>query len=373
MTHLLVTNDFPPKVGGIQSYLWELWRRLPPDDVVVLTTPYQGAAEFDRRQPFRVVRTRERLLLPTPGLRRRIERLAEEVSASFVVLDPALPLGALGPHLSLPYAVMVHGAEITVPGRTPGLRALLSRVLTGARLVIANSDYPAQEACHIARRDLPVITVYPGIDGDRFRPLDAEERADARRRFDLPLDARVVLGISRLVRRKGFDVLLEASARLAPRRPDLAVVIGGDGRDRARLERLAASCGAPARFLGRVPDADLQGLFGAADIFAMLCRNRWAGMEQEGFGIVFVEAAAAGIPQIAGASGGAAEAVADRGTGLVVYRPDDVGEVATALATLLDDEELRVRYGAAARVRAITDFHQDELAARLQAALATLP
>src|SRR5690349_11359402 len=115
LSSLLVTNDFPPKVGGIQSYLWELWRRLPPDQVAVLTTPYRGAAAFDRDQPFPIHRTREPVLLPHPGLVRHIQHTADRVGAELVVLDPALPLGLVGPALGRPYGVVLHGAEVTVP------------------------------------------------------------------------------------------------------------------------------------------------------------------------------------------------------------------------------------------------------------------
>ena len=135
--HLLVTNDFPPKLGGIQSYLWELWRRLPADSFVVYTTPYRGADAFDAAQPFPVIRSREPWLGPYPWLAERVDRLADEHDAELVVLDPALPLGHIGPSLRHPYGVVLHGAEVTVPGRLPGSRALLARVLDGAQLVIA--------------------------------------------------------------------------------------------------------------------------------------------------------------------------------------------------------------------------------------------
>ena len=137
MRHLLVTNDFPPKVGGIQSYLWELWRRLPPEDVVVLTAPQSGASVFDRVQPFRVVRARQPVLLPSPLVTRHIGRLVAEADIGVVVLDPALPLGLVGPSLDRPYAVILHGAEIAVPGRLPAGRQLLARVVSGAALVVA--------------------------------------------------------------------------------------------------------------------------------------------------------------------------------------------------------------------------------------------
>jgi phosphatidylinositol alpha-1,6-mannosyltransferase len=165
--HLLVTNDFPPKHGGIQSYLWELWRRLPPDDVTVLTTPYPEAAAWDAQQSFRVVRTTAKVLLPTPALRRRIDDLAVEVDASLVVLDPALPLGLLGPQLRHPYGLVLHGAEVTVPGRLPLAQLALRRVLRGAQLVICAGGYPQAEAERAAGRALPAVKVPPGVVSTR--------------------------------------------------------------------------------------------------------------------------------------------------------------------------------------------------------------
>ena len=213
----------------------------------------------------------------------------------------------------------------------------------------------------------------PGVDISRFRPLDPGERATARAQFGFAEDEVVVLGLSRLVPRKGFDRLIEAAAIAGRTRPQLRVAISGSGRDKPRLERLAVDRGAPVRFLGRVPEEDKPRLYGCVDVFGMLCRNRWAGLEQEGFGIVFVEAAACGVAQLAGQSGGAAEAVADGETGVVVRHPDDVEAVAAALARLVDDPEERRRMGVAARERAVTHFDYDVLAARLAGALGIDP
>jgi phosphatidylinositol alpha-1,6-mannosyltransferase len=179
----------------------------------------------------------------------------------------------------------------------------------------------------------------------------------------------LVLGLSRLVPRKGFDVLIEAAARIAPGRPDVMFAIGGGGRDLQRLERLAKDRRAPVRFLGRVPDDRLPAAYGCADVFAMLCRNRWAGLEQEGFGIVFLEAAACGVPQVAGNSGGAGEAVADGLTGAVVRRPKDVHAVTLALLGYVDDDDARRSAGIAARERAVAEFSYEVLTARLSAAI----
>jgi len=371
--HLLVTNDFPPKVGGIQSLLWEWWRRLPSDQFAVLTSPYKGAREWDAQQPFRVERVRESVLLPHPLMVKRINDLARDFGADFVVLDPAVPLGIIGPNLDLPYAVVLHGAEVTVPGRLPGSQQVLGRVLRRATHCIAAGNYPAREAERAAGRALPTTVVAPGVDTDRFRVLDNVARRAARERFGIPVDAELIVGVSRLVPRKGFDTAIAAVARMARARPNLELVIAGAGRDEGRLARLARDRGAPVRFLGRVSFEDLPLLYGCADVFTMLCRNRWLGLEQEGFGIVFLEAAACGVPQVAGASGGAAEAVDDGVTGIVVDDPDDVDEVVKAFEHLLDDDAVRRSMGAAARVRAEAEFSYEVLAEKLWNTLRALP
>jgi len=371
--HLLVTNDFPPKIGGIQSLLWEWWRRLPADQFAVLTSPYKGAREWDAEQPFRVERIRESVLLPHPLMAKRINDLARDFGAEFVVLDPAVPLGIIGPNLDLPYAVVLHGAEVTVPGRIPGSQQVLGRVLRRATHCIAAGQYPAREAERAAGRALPTTVVAPGVDTARFRVLDEAERRAARERFGIAPDAELIVGVSRLVPRKGFDTAIAAVARMARARPNLELVIAGAGRDEGRLARLARDRGAPVRFLGRVSFDDLPLLYGCADVFAMLCRNRWFGLEQEGFGIVFLEAAACGVPQVAGASGGAAEAVEDGKTGAVVGDPDDVDEVVAAFERLLDDDTGRRAMGVAARARAEAEFSYEVLSARLWNTLRALP
>jgi len=375
MTHLLVTNDFPPKVGGIQAYLWELWRRMDPSTFAVLTaSSHPGAAGFDAEQKglgFRIERVANPVLLPTPATARRIRSMAEELGASLVVLDPALPLGLVGSSLGgLPYAVVLHGAEVAVPGRLPGSRQALAHVLSRSVLAICAGGYPAAEARRVAGDAMPpVVEVPPGVDVDKLRPLNAAARRKARSALGLPLEGPLVVSLSRLVPRKGMDVLIDAAAALAPSFPDLTVVIAGSGRDRARLDARVRDRRAPVRMLGAVPEQELPLLYGVADVFVMACRDRWLGLEQEGFGIVFLEAAACGVAQVAGRSGGADEAVVHGKTGLVVDDPGDPGRVAGALRRLLTDDELRRSMGRAARRRARTGFAWDLLAHRLAAAL----
>lgn len=349
--------------------LWELWRRLDPASFAVLTSPYGGDTEFDRGQSFRIDRTREPVLLPHPWMTSRINRLARDFGAEHVLLDPALPLGLVGRSLSLPYSVMVHGAEIVVPGRLPGSRQALAHVLRGATTVFASGRYPAAEAMRVAGEQLPVVQIPPGVDTARFVPLEEASRSAARAKFGIATHTPLVVGVSRLVPRKGFDVAIRAVAKLAHQHDGLTMLIGGSGRDQARLQRLIDELHAPVRLIGRVSDADLPALYGCADAFVMLCRNRWGGLEQEGFGIVFAEAAACAVPQIAGDSGGAAEAVLDGETGYVVHNPSDVDAVAQRLSALLGDASLRTRMGMAARARAVAEFDYAVLVGRLRAAL----
>ena len=197
----------------------------------------------------------------------------------------------------------------------------------------------------------------PGVDPHRFRPLDAAARAETRRRFGLDPERPLVLGVSRLVPRKGFDVVIDAVAGLGG---DVQLAIAGAGRDRRRLERRAKEGALPRARRRRRPPA----LYACADVFAMCCRDRWRGREAEGFGIVFLEAAACGVPAVAGLSGGSHEAVADGETGYVVA-PRDVGAARDAIGRLVGDVELRNRMGEAARRRAVEEFDNDRLVAAL--------
>jgi phosphatidylinositol alpha-1,6-mannosyltransferase len=362
VTSLLVTNDFPPKIGGIQSYLYELWRRLPAKSTNVFTTAYSGAAAFDAAQDFAVTRRRDRFFVPTPGLAAHVDECARACEADVIFLDPMLPLGRIGHRLrAAPHVIVGHGAEITVYGRVPGSRQIARSVLRGAGGLVAAGEYVARQAARTAGRALPTLVIQPGVDAERFRPLTPDERRAARVRFGFDPDRPLVVGVSRLVPRKGFDVLLDAVGGLDD---DVQVAIAGAGRDRRRLDARAAPIGSRAHMLGRVADVDLPALYGCADVFSMLCRDRWGGLEAEGFGIVFVEAAACGVPSVAGRSGGVPEAVLDGVTGAVVD-PRDVVAVRDALDGLLRDDARRARVGIAARERAATELSYEALAARL--------
>lgn len=354
---MLVTNDYPPKLGGIQSYLWELWRRIPSQ--VVVSASHPEAERFDAAQPNEVIRLPERVLLPTPAVLRRVRQIAAARN-ELTFLDPVLPLGLIGPKLQVPYACIVHGSELTVPARI--MRALPRYVLERAELALCAGKYPAQIVNQITQ-NIPVVVIPPGVDTKVFHPIDDAQREATRVRFGLDPSRPLIVSVSRLVPRKGFDILIDALAEIDD---SVVCAIAGAGRDRRRLEERAKRRGVHTRvhFLGSVSAADLPSLYASADVFAMLCRDRWAGLEAEGFGIVFLEAGACGVPLLAGHSGGSSEAVEDGVTGFVV-EPRRVSEVAARLTQLFSDDELRVQMGKSARERAVRYFNYDELVSKL--------
>jgi phosphatidylinositol alpha-1,6-mannosyltransferase len=371
--HLLVTNDYPPKTGGIQVYLHELWRRLETGRAVVLTAnSHVDATSFDADSDVVVERVEaSTLFLPTRRTYRAIETAIERHQPDLVLLDPAWPLGLLGPRLSRPYGVVLHGAEVTIPSRLPFVASTLRYVLRHAAIAICAGSYPEDEARRNAVEDLcPVLRVDPGVDPVRFHPLSSEERREARHELGVAPEEFLVVSYSRLVPRKGMDTLIRASAHLVGHHPNLRVIIGGAGRDRARLERLTARHDAPVTFLGRVADEQQPRWIAAADLMVMDCRSRWLGLEQEGFGIVFLEAAACGLAQIAGRSGGSDDAVRDGVTGVVLANPRNVEDLEAAIESLLLDPERRASYAVAAREMAEDEFTWDRLARVLSFGLA---
>lgn len=371
--HLLVTNDYPPKTGGIQVYLHELWSRLEPSRAVVLTASSdENAPAFDEASELVIERVRAKtLFLPTRKARRAIESAIARHGVDLVLLDPAWPLGLLGPRLSVPYGVIVHGSEVTIPGRLPLIASTLRYVLRRAAVIICAGSYPEAEVRRNAAELTPtIIQVPPGVDTTRFVPLDPALRPRVRASLGLRQRAFLVSSYSRLVPRKGMDTLIKASARLQSEFPQLEVAIGGSGRDRKRLEKLAIKLRAPVTFLGRVDDDVLGPWLASSDVMVMDCRSRWFGLEQEGFGIVFVEAAATGVPQIAGLSGGSHEAVQNNVTGFVVGDPRSDTLLAKAIRALALDDDRRSRFGRAAREVAVARFDWNALAATLSARLA---
>lgn len=374
--HLLVTNDFPPKIGGIQNYLFEIWRRLDPSSFVVLTTASLDAQDFDSQQEFEIVRLAKQVLLPSHTLAKVIRNIARQHDVDYIIWDPALPVGRLANKIDLPYGLILHGAELTVPAKLPLASSVLRKIINNAKFIIAAGQYPKSELEQFAERsqfELPLIfEIPPGVDSSRYKVLADVDRASYRHSLGITDDEFLVSSVSRLVPRKGMDTLIKASALLSSAHPELKVVIAGTGRDDKRLNRLIRKLKAPVTLIGEIKEEELPMLMGSSDVFAMLCRSRWGGLEQEGFGIVFVEASSCAVPVIAGFSGGSCEAVVHEETGIVVYKPKSQHKAAEAISMLITSEELRHAMGKKGRSRVVDCFTYDVLSKRLSDSLATI-
>lgn len=337
---------------------------------MVLTTDHQGADDFDRNVGFQIQRVKGPLL-PTASLAKKIDELAEKFGADLILLDPALPLGMLGRRLHRPYGLVLHGAEVVIPSKIPALSGLLKGVMRDAKILIAAGRYPAQCAFDLlgdSTTDPVIRIVNPGVDVDRFAVASEMQKLEIRRELGLT-EGLAVLFVSRLVPRKGADSLIKAMAMLNRDESPPQLWIVGSGRDKGRLSRLIERSGIDAVFLGKLSQDKLVALYGAADIFAMLCRNRWFGLEQEGFGIVFLEAAATGLPVVVGKSGGSYETLLAGRSGFLIDPPNSPVLIKTAIESILGDDELKRSFGSVGRAYMTERFDYDFLAEELKKAL----
>jgi phosphatidylinositol alpha-1,6-mannosyltransferase len=348
---LLVTNDYPPSVGGIQRTLEALVGELPSDRISVFCPSHDDGAEFDAGAPYRVLRQPEPFLWPTPEVGQRLETAVRATEAEVVLFGATYPLAMLGPRLAkagVPYLSAAHGFEYWLsiaPGTHAAMRYATSRA---DRVPVMCSAFIARTVRTAVPRRVPVSVLYPGADLATFHP--GLETADLRERHGLG-DRPVVVCVSRLVARKGQDVLIRGMQAARARVPEATLVIVGGGPYEARLRRIAAD--APAGsviFTGQVSERDLPRYYALGDVFAMPCRTRLGGLEVEGWGNVFIEAAACGKPVVVGDSGGAREALVDGETGTLVDGRD-VSRVAEAVADLLADPDRAREMGAAGRRR----------------------
>jgi phosphatidyl-myo-inositol dimannoside synthase len=340
---LIVTNDFPPRQGGIQSFVHGLAAGLPPGTVTVYAPAWAGAAEFDAGQPFPVIRHPTSLMLPVPTVSRRAAGIARDHDCDTVLFGAAAPLGLITPALrraGVKRAVaLTHGHE-TGWAALPGARNLLRRIGDEVDVVTYLGEY---SRVRLARALSPaaagrMVRLAPGVDVTFFHP----GAGGAAVRDRLGLGRRpVVVCVSRLVRRKGQDTLIRAWPRVRAEMSDAVLLIVGDGPYAGRLRRLAARLGVSdaVRFTGPVPWAELPGYYDAADVFAMPCRTRRAGLDVEGLGIVYLEASATGLPVIGGDSGGAPDAILEGESGYVVT--DAAGTAARVLELLADPARAR--------------------------------
>lgn len=361
---LVVTNDFPPRAGGIQAYVHELAVRQPPGSMVVVASTSPGAAEFDAAQPFPVVREPTGMLLPTPAVARRVRDVARAEGCTAAWFGAAAPLALLAPGLRTAGVERVvaatHGHEVGWAA-LPGGRQVLRRIGTAVDVATYLGDYTFQRLAPVLRTRMEWLP--PGVDTDVFHPgLDG---TGVRDRYGLG-DRPTVVCVSRLVPRKGQDTLIRAWPAVRRAVPGAVLLVVGQGRDRPRLRRLVTGLGLERDvvFTGGVPWSELPAHYAAGHVFAMPCRTRRGGLDVEGLGIVYLEASATGLPVVAGDSGGAPDAVRAGETGWVVPGRS-VAAVAERVAALLADPAAARAAGEKGRAWVERDWRWDTLAGRL--------
>lgn len=365
---LVVTNDFPPRAGGIQAFVHAMTLRL--DDVVVYAPAWEGAAVFDAGQPFEVVRHPSSLMLPTRGVAKRAAAILRDRRCDAVWFGAAAPLGLLAPALRKAGAQRIvattHGHEAGW-AQLPGARRLLRKIGSDVDVLTYLGNYTRRRLAQAVSSSASLLRLAPGVDAAFFRP--GAGGVAVRERYGLG-DRPVVVCVSRLVPRKGQDTLTRAMPAILRTVPDAMLLLVGDGPYRGRLEKLVDEVGvrSAVRFAGGVPWDELPAHFDAGDVFAMPCRTRRGGLDVEGLGIVYLEASATGLPVVAGNSGGAPDAVLPGETGDVVDGRD-VGAVAAAVAGLLANPDKARAIGAAGRAWVVRDWSWDAAAAQLDSML----
>jgi phosphatidylinositol alpha-1,6-mannosyltransferase len=373
---LVVTNDFPPRPGGIQTFVWELLTRLDPADVVVFASTWRDPAPFDAQAPFPVIRESGSVMLPLPKTRDRAAALLREHGCEAVLFGAAAPLGLLAADLrdagARTTVGLTHGHEAGWAGY-PLLRQVLRSV--GGRLDVMTylGQYTRDKIegalgdGHRAR----LARLTPGVDVDTFHP--GVDGTAIRERYGLS-DRRVIACVSRLMPRKGQDSLIAAMPELLRRVPDAALLIVGGGPYRETLQKMVreADLADSVIVTGGVPFEELAMHYAAGDVFAMPCRSRHRGLDVEGLGIVYLEAAAIGLPVVAGDSGGAPDAVLDSETGFVVPGRDRAALV-DRLALLLTDESMARSMGERGRQWVLEQWQWQTKADRLSQLLAGNP
>jgi phosphatidyl-myo-inositol dimannoside synthase len=373
MKVLVITNDLPPRVGGIQYYVDRLARGLARagDEVTLYGSSHPGDLQWDRAAPFRVVREPVRTLLPTPSTLRHSLRLVDRLQPDVVVFGAAFPLGLMGPRIrrrtGVPYVAFTHGLEVS-SGRIPGGSRVLRRIGRDASAVTFVSRWCRDELQPSFGEGPRYGLLPPAVDPEVFHP--GVDGSRIRQRHGLG-DEPVVVCVSRTVERKGQDQLIRGLRAVRRRVPGARLLLVGGGPHLDALRRLAEAEGvAPhVTITGEVPEAELPEYFAAGDVFAMPCRERLGGLEVEAFGIVFIQAQAIGRPVVAGAIGGVPDALEDGVTGMLVDGTDQHA-VARAVSSLLGDVDRATRMGQAAARFVRSGFTWDGRTSELRGMLA---
>jgi len=351
---LLVTNDLGPRAGGIESFVLSLVERVPKGCLIIYTSTQKGSAPFDAQLLERfgavVIRDRAKILLPTPRVNHRAVKILKQYQIKTVWFGAAAPLALMAKQLRTSGATNIvalsHGHEIWW-AKIPILKQLLRKIIKDVDHLGYLGQFTKGEIVKASNQIDKFVQIAPGIDTDHFMPKSA--RADLIKKYRLE-DRRVIVSVGRLVHRKGQDKLIESLPKILQSFPGAVLLLVGEGPIKQMLKNTAKQLGVTNQviFAGRVQHIDLPDYICLGEVFAMPVRSRFAGLEVEGLGIVYLEASACGLPVIVGNSGGATDAVIDGVTGLLVDG-SDIDQIADAVCKLLTDQSRAKAMGLAGR------------------------
>jgi len=353
---LVITNDFGPRTGGIETFVIGLLERIKGQEVIVFTSAQGDTSEYDQKwfQEFgiRVIRDRSKILLPSMRVVKRVKGIVRLHNIEVIVFGAAAPLALMAPALRKSgvkkVIALTHGHEVWWAKIFP-FNLAMKRIGSGVDHLTYLGEFTRNAiAQSLTKKSADaMVKIAPGIDTAHFIP----QPDSMHKRITLGLEnKKIIISVGRLVHRKGQDKLIEAMPQILQKVPNAHLLLVGEGPYRSHLEKLAnkLSMNHNITFAGRILYNNLPSYLSAADLFAMPSRSRFFGLEVEGLGIVYLEASACGIPVVAGKSGGAPDAVIEGVTGLCVDGTD-INQIANAVIDICGDAKRASNMGAAGR------------------------
>jgi len=355
---LLLTNDFGPRAGGIETFIIGLLERMPRGEVIVYTSKQVGSESFDKKwlENFgvEVIRDSSKILLPTPGVIRAVRRVIKHSNIEKIWFGAAAPLAISARFLRVgnvkKIVALSHGHEVWWSKVFP-FNFVMKEISRSVDVLTFLGDYTGSVIGKHFKDKAKLVKIAPGIDINHFKPERDPSKVNAVR-AELKIGSEpLILSVGRLVHRKGQDKLITAMPKILAKRPDAKLLLIGQGPRKAKLDSLLAKYGIEDSviFLGSIAYADLPKYLNAADLFVMPSRSRLMGLEVEGLGIVYLEASACALPVIAGSSGGAPDALIDGKTGYVVDGMD-INQIANRVLSLIDNPKVAKEMGEAGRL-----------------------
>ncbi len=359
---LLVTNDLGPHAGGIESFILGLIGQMDGSQIVIYTSSEKGEEEFDAflatKYGVTVVRDRAKVLLPTPRVNRSVARVMKEYSCEYIWFGAAAPLGWMSGHLRRKGAkrivTLTHGHEVWWSKLWP-FSAIMKIMATQMDAIGYLGEFTKRAMVRAVGESVVFTRIAPGISTQHFTP--GEKSLALAKELGVE-NKKVIVCVGRLVHRKGQDRLIQSMPEILKRVPEAILLIVGEGPRREVLEKLVAQCGVSesVRIVGRLSYDLLPEVIRLGDVFAMPSRSRFFGLEVEGLGIVYLEASSCGVPVIAGASGGAPDAVLEGETGLVVDG-NNLQAIADSVVRVLEDKKLHDRMSQRGRAWAVEEWN----------------